>query len=155
MKTWQIITLATAILYIMTTKKALAKVKDNQQFRKCDPFGCGHFGATRGNRKHNGVDVLFAEGEAVKSPIRGVVTRYAYPYASDPSYKGIEIQNEKYTVKMFYLISTVAVGTKINASDIIGKAQNIAQKYGKGMNNHVHLEVRDNKGNLLNPEKLF
>lgn len=155
MKTWQKIILATAILYIMTTKKALAKVKDNQQFRKCDPFGCGHFGATRGNRKHKGVDILFEPNEDVLSPIYGVVTRYAYPYANDTTYKGIEIQNERFTVKIFYVLPTIHIGKHINAGDVIGKAQNIAKKYGATMQNHVHIEVRDYQGNLLNPEKLF
>lgn len=155
MKTWQKILLATAILYIMTTKKALANIKANQQYRKCDAHGCGHFGASRGNRKHNGVDVLTNEGDLILSPIRGLVTRYAVPYANDPTYKGIEIQNEKYTIKIFYIVPTIAVGTKVDAGMVIGKAQNIAKRYSAGMQNHVHIEVYDYKGNLLNPEKLF
>ena len=51
------------------------------KLRKCDPQGCGHYGASRGTRKHNGVDVLREPGITLYSPVVGVVTKLGYTYS--------------------------------------------------------------------------
>jgi len=139
----------------MTAKKGFTALTTNQKFRGCDPMGCGTFGASRGGRTHNGVDVTVTPGQNIVSPISGTVTRFPFPYGDDLSYKGIEIKNSEYSVKIFYMSATVSANTKVTAGQVIGKAQNIAAKYGNGMTNHVHFEVRDAKGNLLNPTNMF
>lgn len=149
------LTVSGLILLLMTAKKAFAAVVPNQKFRACDSHGCGSFGASRGDRKHAGVDVVVTPGTKIVSPISGKVIRYPFPYAGDISYKGILIENEQYSVKIFYLNPTAIQNTIVKQGDAIGTAQNIAAKYSPGMTNHIHVEVRDRAGNLLNPEKLF
>lgn len=139
----------------MSTKKAFAKPTSTGAIRLCDTHGCGTYGAKRGNRIHQGEDYKVAPGENVYSPITGKITRIAYPYASDMSYKGVEIKSEDYTVKIFYMQLTVAVGTVVAAGSKIGVAQNIAAKYSPGMQNHIHVEVRDRSGQLKQFSKLL
>lgn len=138
----------------MSSKSFSAPTKSNK-IRQCDPFGCGTFLASRGTRKHEGEDYAIAPGENVHSPISGTVTRIAYPYASDLSYKGIEIKNEEMTVKIFYMLATVAIGKTVKAGDVIGMAQNISAKYGTSMVNHIHVEIRNKAGKLIQPSTLF
>lgn len=153
-----IIIAGTALIYfLMSNTKAFASPTKNKARRGCDPFGCGTFGASRsgGSRKHKGIDFVASPGESIFSPISGKITRYAIPYADDSRYKGIEIQNDSYTAKMFYLTPAVAIGAIVTAGQKIGIAQNISAKYGASMTNHVHFEVYDKNGTLLNPTNSF
>ena len=147
---------ATVLIYLlMGTKKAFSSIKENQKIRICDPFGCGSFGASRGARKHNGIDIVTIPNEMIKSPISGTVTRFPFPYGSDLSYTGIEIVNSDYKVKMFYVTPTVKINDYVNAGQPVAKSQNIASKYGSSMANHVHIEVYDKNGKLIDPTNLF
>lgn len=145
------------IYFLMGISKTFASPTKNKTRRGCDPFGCGTFGASRsgGSRKHKGIDFIASPGESIFAPISGKITRYAIPYADDTRYKGIEIQNDSHTVKMFYIMPAVAVGTIVATGQKIGVAQNISAKYGASMTNHVHFEVYDKKGTLLNPTNSF
>lgn len=152
---WYIAGASLLIFLIMGTKKAFGKVTTENKIRGCDPSGCGHFGADRGSRLHQGIDIVVKEGEIINSPIDGEVIRYPFPYSGDINYKGILIRNKDFEVKIFYINPTAPVG-KILKGQKIGNAQNIAKKYPSSpMTNHIHLEVRDMKGNLLNPSNLF
>ena len=127
----------------------------NFQMRGCDPKGCGHYGASRGSRKHNGIDVVVKKGQNIYSPITGYISRYPFPYASDLSYKGIEIigegEHKGYKVKIFYCSPTVARNTKVSKGQKIAIAQAINEKYGPDMINHIHVEMYKNN-TRLNPE---
>lgn len=140
---------------IMGSSKAFAKITTNNAKRGCDPMGCGEFGASRGTRKHIGLDIKAVPGESIFSPISGKVTRFPFPYGSDLSFTGIEIVNNEYSVKIFYMKANVAANSLVSKGQIIGNAQDIAKKHGGGMINHIHIEVRDKQGNLINPEILF
>lgn len=147
-------------LILMSTKKTFAKVTDKNTIRDCDAYGCGHFGASRsgGTRSHNGIDMIAVPGQNIFSPITGEVTRYPYPYRSDLSYTGIEIINDIYKVKMFYVTPTAFIGTEVKAGQVIAVAQNISAKYSPSMTNHVHLEVYkkvNNTWQLIDPTNLF
>lgn len=146
---------AALLILLLMKNKALASVTKNQKLRDCDPFGCGNFGAPRGTRKHNGIDLIVSPGQDIFSPITGKVTRIAYPYASDLSYKGLEIVNEQYKVKIFYINPTVAIPSVVTAGQKIAEAQNIAAKYGSTMTNHVHFEVRNALNQVIDPTNLF
>jgi murein DD-endopeptidase MepM/ murein hydrolase activator NlpD len=152
-KHWFILATITTI-FLMSTKKAFSKITDNQNVRGCDPFGCGSFGASRGSRKHNGIDVVTVPNQLIKSPINGEITRFPFPYGTDLSYTGIEIINSEYKIKIFYVTPLVAIGKKVSAGEVIAKSQNISAKYSNEMVNHVHLEVYKN-GVLIDPTKLF
>ncbi|QEE49636.1 M23 family metallopeptidase [Flavobacterium alkalisoli] len=143
------------IALLMKGNKAFAALTPNQQLRGCDPLGCGHFGAPRGTRTHQGIDIIATPGQDILSPITGKVNRIAYPYASDMSYKRLEIENEQYTVKIFYIAPAVPVGSVVMAGSKIAVAQNISAKHGASMINHVHIEVRNALGKLIDPTTLF
>jgi murein DD-endopeptidase MepM/ murein hydrolase activator NlpD len=142
---------------IMGTNKAFGKVTEDNIRRGCDQnWGCGSFGANRGTRKHNGLDIKTTVGQNILSPISGKVTRFPFPYGSDLTYTGIEIVNDQYKVKIFYMKASVSANTNVVKGQVIGKAQNIAAKYSSTMTNHIHVEVYDKKTNaLINPETLF
>ena len=156
LKPKHIIILSTAlVLLLMTSKKAFAKVTAKNKFRGCDLSGCGAFGSGRIGHIHAGLDLEVKENESIYSPIDGEVIRFPFPYGDDLRYKGILIKNKEYEVKIFYLNPTIKAGTKVKQGDVIGKAQNVAKKYSNPMTNHIHLEVRNNKGVLINPETLL
>lgn len=143
----------------MSSKKAFANVVSGSQIiRGCDALGCGYFGASRGTRKHGGIDVVVKKGDNVLSPITGKVTRHGFPYAGDTKYQLIEVVNSTYKVKLMYCEPITPVGTSVVAGQVIAKAQDISEKHGSAMTPHVHVEVYENKnGNwqLINPTDLF
>ncbi len=157
MKKVVFISLAALVFFLLTgTKKAFASIVSNQRLRACDPLGCGKFGASRGDRTHQGVDVVTAVGQSIMSPISGIVTRFPVPYSDDARYRGIEIKGSLYTVKIFYVTPLVNVGQSVKSGEKIGIAQDLIAKYGSQITNHVHLEVRETQtGKLINPENLF
>lgn len=143
----------------MGTNKAFGKVTADNIRRGCDQnWGCGSFGASRsgGARTHNGLDIKTTVGQQILSPISGKVTRFPFPYGSDLTYTGIEIINEDYKVKIFYMKASVSANTDVVKGQVIGHAQNISAKYSSTMTNHIHVEVYNAKTNaLINPETLF
>ena len=147
-----------AILAIKLFKgnKKLSPIVQGQTIRGCDPDGCGHFGAGRGDRKHNGIDIVVQETQPIMSPINGEVVRYAFPY-EDRSFAGLAIQNDDYFIKIFYMAPSVEPGTIIKKGQVIGFAQNIQRRYGPEITPHVHLEVwdRTKMDIALDPAKLF
>lgn len=152
---WYIAGAALITYLFMGTNKAFAKITTNNIIRDCDPKGCGEFGASRGSRKHNGLDIEAVPGENIFSPISGKVTRFPFPYGDDLSFTGIEIVNNQFKVKIFYMKAVVSANSSVVQGQYIGNAQNVAKKHGGGMINHVHIEAYDNSGNLINPETLF
>lgn len=150
-----IIVLAAITIILLMTKKAFAAPTAENKIRGCDPHGCGTFGASRGDRKHQGEDFAISPGGIIFSPISGTVTRFPFPYGNDLSYTGIEIKNAEYTVKIFYMSPSVIVGQEVRAGQVIGKAQDISRKYSPGMINHIHVELRDNRNNLLQISKFL
>lgn len=125
-----------------------------------DDCGSGEFGASRGNRSHEGIDIVVTPGEPIYSPITGVVIdRMVYPYPSDKSYEGIEIkgtgEHQDYWVKIFYVKPIAGIkGKTVSAGDVIANAQDISQKYDCDMLAHAHLEVRLYNTDLIDPTAL-
>ena len=156
-KKWLIPIGIVVVLLLLSTKKAFAQVVPSMRIRGCDPdsLGCGSFGASRTGHKHQGIDLVVAKGQPVYSPIYGTVTRFPFPYGDDLRYTGVEIKNAGHSIKLFYISPTVIAGDIVNAGEQIGTAQDIAAKYSPKMTNHVHLEVRDATGKILDPTNLF
>lgn len=126
-----------------------------QRSRGNDGHGSGQFGAKRGARLHQGLDIEARPGEEIYSPIEGDVLREALPYADDQSFRGLVIRGSGqwsgYEVKIFYVdgffCGRVAPGTEI------GRAQDLTFKY-PGIKNHVHLEVRYH-GKVMSPDEVY
>ncbi|EDO29292.1 predicted protein [Nematostella vectensis] len=136
----------------MGTKKAFAKITANQNLRTCDSHGCGSFGASRGNRKHNGIDIITVPGEKIMSPISGTVTRYPYPYGNDLSYTGIEIVNSEYKIKMFYLKPIAPMGSTVFAGKYIATIRPVINEIEIPANNKLlfkNLPVELPSGEIL------
>ncbi len=134
--------------------KKLKYLVPNQTIRGCDGKGCGTFGADRGNRKHQGIDILTFKGQQIVSPISGVVTRKSYPYANDLNFEGLLIENGVYSVYIWYITPWKVKDQQVTAGDVIGVSQNIAEKYGSTMQTHVHITVKKN-GVTIDPTNLF
>lgn len=126
---------------------------ENRLVRGQDAHGSGAFVAPRGGKRHKGTDYVFEPGEAVHSPIEGIVTRTGYAYEGE-AYRLIEILSHKgYLLWRFlYVDPKVSAGDKVLPDDVIGKAQDIAAKYNrpkKVMTNHVHVEINLNPRGVL------
>lgn len=152
--TVSIITLITIIIMKTTTIKKLSKLVAKQLIRTSDAYGSGHYGAKRTNHVHQGIDIITIPSENIFSPISGKITRFPLPYKDYPALHGIEIKNADYSVKMFYVDAILPIGTIVSAGQQIAIAQSLQVKYPK-ITNHLHLEVRNAKGEILNPTNLF
>lgn len=120
----------------------MVDIKGKAPLRGSDPMGQGHFGASRGHRKHQGIDYVFAPETGLMSPVTGVVTKLGYPYSRDLSFRYVEVTDEDgYKHRFFYVLPGVAVGDQISEGDVIGFVQDIAIKWGNGMKNHIHYEI--------------
>jgi hypothetical protein len=126
-----------------------------QRSRGNDAHGSGQFGAKRGARSHNGLDIVAEYNEEIYSPIEGDLMREALPYPDDPSFRGILIKGvgnwEGYEIKMFYVIGLIC--GRVKPGSLVGRAQNLTEKY-KGITNHVHIEVK-HKGVYINPLDIY
>lgn len=133
---------------VVSGKGTSMKLSDFE-VRKCDSFGCGHFGASRGSRTHNGVDLLTPPNKQIPSPVSGVVTKLGYPYGDDLSFRYVEITQQDYKYRIFYVNPTVKVGDKVEQGSIVGMSQDLDKRY-KGIPNHVHFEILTN-GRYVDP----
>lgn len=111
-----------------------------------DAMGNGHYGASRGNRKHDGVDYLCNAYQRVVAPISGKVNRVIQVYKSDSTWVGVEIVGRRATVQLFYVkVTDGLIGQHVVAGDVVGIAQAIGKKYNNGgpamMQDHVHMRI--------------
>lgn len=135
----------------------------NGQLRGTDDYGSGAYNASRGSRKHRGIDIVAASGAKVVSPIDGRIERESAPYSDDSSYSGLLIKgvgkHKSYRVKIFYLkpksgFTGNRIRKKILEGEEIGTVQDLTKKYKKDKNhnnpitNHVHIEVKKNRSRI-------
>jgi len=113
---------------------------------RSDPAGDGHFGASRGDRTHNGIDYACVPGTIILSQCYGTVSKLGYPYADDLSYRYIEItapDHKKH--RLFYCkpSNELSISDYVVLGEPIGWSQDVAARYpGQGMINHVHYEIK-------------
>lgn len=127
--------------------------------RGVDAYGSGAYGAVRdgGRRRHQGIDLMAAPGEPVRAPIAGVVTRIGAAYAGQDRLQFVEIANPqtRYTARVLYVGATVALGSHVDAGDLIGSAQDLAVRYALGITNHVHVELVSSRTGHLDPTTML
>lgn len=121
--------------------------------RKCDDQGCGHFGASRGSRLHNGIDLACNPGTAICSPINGKVTKIGYPYANDLSIRYVQVTSNGYDYRVFYVEPCVEVGDSVTVNDVIGAAQEL-ESMNRGGTQHVHFEIKSG-GQYIDPTPVY
>lgn len=110
--------------------------------RKQDRHGSGEFGASRGSRRHNGVDKACYPGSIVLAVSAGEVTKLGYPYGDDLSFRYVQVTDAAGNdVRYFYVEPSVHVGQQVAAGDELGVSQPLGDRY-EGITEHVHLEVK-------------
>ena len=109
--------------------------------RECDPQGCGHFGASRKNRSHTGVDYIATPEQPVKAIRSGTVTLVGHVYSDDLSFRYIAIRTDDgLVVRQLYVSPYVAVGSRVQAGEVIGSYQRLGIRF-PGITEHVHIDV--------------
>ena len=129
------------------------KARTELSIRGTDSWGQGHYGASRGDRTHKGIDYVAEVGAEVYPDVSGIVTKIGYPYSDDLSYKYVQISSGGYHYRYFYLEPVVLVGQAVSPDTVIGTVQNLDRRYA-GITPHVHKEVKDESGNYYNPEEV-
>jgi murein DD-endopeptidase MepM/ murein hydrolase activator NlpD len=126
------------------------------QVRGTDDYGSGAYGASRGNRKHNGLDFIVLPKQEVFALNDGIVTKLGYPYADDLRYRYVEVtDSDENRLRYFYVDPGVSKGAKLLKGAVIGTAQDLGRRYsrnGKTITPHIHFEVIL-KGNHIDPEE--
>ena len=119
-----------------------------------DCHGSGAYLASRGSRKHQGIDIVTEIDEDIKSRCCGEVTKIGWPYASkDKSfYRYVQVTDlDGIQVRHFYVKPGVSVGDIVHKGQSIGTSQDLTQTY-PGITQHLHFEVKKG-GAFLNPLK--
>ena len=112
--------------------------------RKCDSQGCGHYGASRGSRKHVGIDLCKPDSSslddktAVIAGFNGVVSKVGYAY-SDKPHRYVEIKLTDFYCRIFYIEPCVSVGDHVSRETVIGYSMPLGEYY-EGITEHVHVE---------------
>lgn len=119
--------------------------------RGTDRWGQGHFGAPRGDRKHEGVDYALPIGATVLALTAGRVTRTGYAYGDDMSYRYVEMTDRhQHRLRYFYVDPTVKVNDNVLPGDPLGRVQDLTRRYA-GITPHVHFEVYEPGGDRIDP----
>ena len=114
-----------------------------------DKWGDGSFGASRGDRLHEGVDILGKPGSYVCAPQSGMVVRTGMPYANDngPWNCYLLIREENGVEwRLFYVVPLLGiVGTTVRKGQVVATLADVGAKYGthavkKRMKPHLHVE---------------
>lgn len=123
--------------------------------RGTDQHGSGAFGASRGSRTHNGIDIACYKGSKIPCPVSGVVTKVGFPYDPTDKVKGYlryievtDVGDNKH--RFFYVDPKFKVGDKVSTKDIIGVTQGLAMMY-LGITDHFHYEIINKEGKFINP----
>lgn len=123
---------------------------------RVDSLGDGHYGSSRGDHIHQGIDLETTAGEMVRSPTAGTVTRTFYAYQDSTRWTGVEIKTPSGNrIKIMYIVPSVGANTPVQVGTPIGVAQPIHERYGSAMRDHIHVEVWTPEGYTIDPAPLF
>lgn len=122
-----------------------------------DSYGSGEFGASRGDRTHNGKDFPVLPDSICLSLTSGIITKIGFPYRYDPknpekaTYRYVEVTgSDKNRLRYFYISPLVLLGDKVSEGDRLGTVQDLCLCY-KGITPHIHFEVKTPKNTYLDP----
>lgn len=113
------------------------------------------WGAARGGgRRHQGVDIIAAEGKLLYAVADGEISKMYWDQPGSLPGNGLRVAQPNGTyftyLHMFGFAPGIEVGTKVKAGDVIGFVGNT----GSSSTAHVHLEARPNGGAAVNPYPL-
>jgi len=109
--------------------------------RKSDRWGEGHYGASRGDKKHNGTDYACCPGSQVYARSLGRVTKIGHAYTDDLSFRYVEITLKNgFIERYFYIEPTVVINDIVGRKDTIGTTQKLGTRY-PGITEHFHYET--------------
>ena len=115
------------------------------ELRGKDKHGSGAYGASRGKRKHVGIDFAVDPETPVASHVDGVVTKLGYPYGDDLSFRYVQVTDKNQNDhRFFYVEPSVGIGDPIEVGTFIGLSQKLGSRYKK-ITEHVHYEVKRGK----------
>lgn len=115
------------------------------KIRGKDRWGDGGFGSSRTRKDntqstHQGTDFVSQPGERILSPISGTITRTDVDPYGDGRYSGVIIRDDEGNeTKILYIDPKLPPGSRVEAGENIGTAQDLSSKY-PGITNHVHIE---------------
>jgi len=128
------------------------------KIRGSDDYGSGHYLAGRGDRLHDGLDIIVEPGEPVKAFSLGEVTKIGYPYSqgNPPAhyrdwklkqfhfkkvFRYVQVTDVRgISVRYFYIDPRVSVGDPVHVGDVLGSSQDMGVPY-PGIIEHFHFEV--------------
>jgi len=118
---------------------------------RIDRKGSGLFGAPRGWRLHQGIDLEMQPGAQVISPEDGKLIRVMLPYGKDSPFRGLIIKSRKLIHKLMYtdIASAELIGTRVTEGQVVGILQDIRERYGREIKPHLHWEI------CIDPEYLI
>ena len=126
-------------------------IASHPPLRPDDAHGQGHYGASRGDRTHKGIDYVAEPGDLVLAPCNGTVTKNGFPYSDDLSYRYVEVTDDKGNrVRCFYVDPMLAPGEPVFTGDPIGRVQNVGERY-PGITPHIHFEILDEDDEPIDP----
>lgn len=126
------------------------KLNGNNFFEVSSPFGSID---SVHKVPHSGIDLVMEEGTKLYSPVDGIVERVV-DYGNQNIGKGVIIKtNTGETVIMGHMSDTSAseVGEKLSRGDFVGLSGNTGHSTGA----HLHLGLKNEDGNFINPEGMF
>ncbi|ROL51839.1 Leukocyte cell-derived chemotaxin-2 [Anabarilius grahami] len=121
----------------------LCRGNPSNRKRGCDTkYGCGNYGASRGNRKHMGLDIVCADGDTVVAPFDVKLNGKAAPYIKNNAINdGINLSGEGLCFKLFYVKPDSYTGT-LKKGQKIGSLLPMQSVY-PGITSHVHVQMCD------------
>lgn len=128
------------------------------KIRGCDEQGCGHFGASRGHRKHKGIDLEADNGSIIKAFSSGKVTKIGFPYRQDDPkrkhFRYVQVTNsEGHDFRYFYISPVVELHEFVEKGEPLGMLQDLTRVY-PDITPHFHFEVKVNNY-LVDPHPYF
>lgn len=146
----------TVIVLMLRSKKQKASFFAGATVaRGCDAGGCGHFGAPRGTRTHQGFDILCTPGAEVLCPFDGFIARTVDPYG-DGKFSGLKIKTLDFDMKIMYMKPYAGlIGEAVKKGTPIGMAQDVSTRYTGGVKPHLHIEIAVNGFNVDPEPYLF
>ncbi|XP_029383045.1 leukocyte cell-derived chemotaxin-2-like [Echeneis naucrates] len=112
--------------------------------RTSDMWGSGHYGASRGDRIHKGVDIRCEDGDDVFAPFDVTVDRKLKVYSHNRYAaidEGMELWGEGLCFKLFYVRPDQTSGS-VKKGERIGTMLPMQTVY-PGITSHIHVQMCD------------